>query len=276
MKRLTILFCTFLICIFSVSVFANDNKVVDDYGVFSSSEIEELETKVKDEIDEVNFDIVVYFANEDGDITSIADDYFDYNDYGFDYDDNGIILCVNYYDRDYTITTKGIDTITLFTDQALNDIYSVVTPYLKDGDNYNAVVAFVEGIDYVYKNQDSYSYHYYSPEESEDYNYEHYTKSSETRIKEACLVGGGVSVCVSLVVFLILRGQLKTQGIKHEAYQYMSDSNLNIFRSGEIFLYKTQTRTRIPRNDGPSNGGGSHTHYSSSGAIHGGGGSHRF
>ena len=73
---------------------------------------------------------------------------------------------------------------------------------------------------------------------------------------------------ISLVIFLVLKGQLKSQGIKNEAYDYMKKSSINIFRSGEIFLYKNVTTRRIER---PKNNGGSSMHISSSGRSHGGG-----
>ena len=57
---------------------------------------------------------------------------------------------------------------------------------------------------------------------------------------------------------------------------YMTNSGVDIFRSGEIFLYKTSQTTKIERSDNSSSGGGSSTHISSSGATHGGGGSHKF
>ncbi len=56
----------------------------------------------------------------------------------------------------------------------------------------------------------------------------------------------------------------------------MTNSGVDIFRSGEIFLYKTSQTTKIERSDNSSSGGGSSTHISSSGATHGGGGSHKF
>ena len=212
---------------------------------------------------------MVYIAYQDkDDITALADDYYDYNGYGLGENNDGIILCINYYNRDYTITTCGRGTITLFADEALdNDVYPNITKYLKDGDNYNAIKAFISGIDYVYENPEDYQHQYYEPD---------YGKSDP--IKTALLAGFGGSIIISLIVFLVLRGQLKTQGIKKQANQYMNNSSLNLIRSGDIFLYKTMSRSKIVRQSSSSHSssGGSRTHVSSSGVTHGGGGSHKF
>ncbi len=269
MKKISILICLLFLTVFSLNVSANDNKIVDEYNCLTSEEISELEEAINDEIDKVGFDIVVYIAYQDkDDITALADDYYDYNGYGLGENNDGIILCINYYNRDYTITTCGRDTITLFADEALdNDVYPNITKYLKDGDNYNAIKAFISGIDYVYENPEDYQHQYYEPD---------YGKSDP--IKTALLAGFGGSIIISLIVFLVLRGQLKTQGIKKQANQYMNNSSLNLIRSGDIFLYKTTSRSKIVRQSSSSHSssGGSRTHVSSSGVTHGGGGSHKF
>lgn len=268
MKKITIIISILFLALFSLPISGNDNKLVDEYDCLSSSEKEELEELINDEINKVGFDIVVYITYKEGyDITSLADDYYDNNGYGLGSDNDGIILCINYYDRDYTITTCGYNTITLFADEALNNgVYPNVTNYLKQGDNYNAIKAFIDGIDYVYSHPDNYYHEYHEPET---------VSESVNPIKLALFAGLGGSVFICLIVFLILRGQLKTQGIKRQANQYMNHSSLNLFRSGDIFLYKTQSRSRI-QSDDHSSSGGSHTHISSSGVSHGGGGSHHF
>ncbi len=266
MKKILLVISILFLSLFSLPVMANDTKVVDEYGALSDSEREELENDVETLIEKVGFDIVIYFADsQNDDITALADDYFDYNDYGLGSDRDGIILCINYTLRDYTITTRGYDTITLFADDALdNELYANITPYLSDGDSVGAAKAFLSGVEYVYDHPDKYIHEYHEPEEEVN------------PIKTALISGGIGSLIISLIVFLVLRGQLKTQGIKKQANAYMTNSGVDIFRSGEIFLYKTSQTTKIERSDNSSSGGGSSTHISSSGATHGGGGSHKF
>ena len=269
MKKILTILCLLLISLFSFPLYANDNKVIDEYDSLSDEEIEDLNNQIKSIIDEVNFDIVVYIAYQDNeDITALADDYFDYNDYGLGNDRDGIILCINYYYRDYTITTRGSSTISLFSDSTLDYIYDDITPCLSNDNVLGAISIFLYDVKDIAKNP-------VSP--NDPYDYEPSKTSSSEHLEQTLLVGLGGASIISLVVFFILRGQLKTQGIKTQANTYMKDSNLNIFRSGEIFLYKTSHTQKVPRNDDHHHGGGgSSVHISSSGASHGGGGSHHF
>ncbi len=267
MKKLFIILCLLFI---SFPIYANDNKVIDEYDCLSETEIEELNDQIKTIIDEVGFDVVVYIAYQEiENVTALADDYFDYNGYGLGSDRDGIILCINYYYRDYTITTRGHNTISLFNDARLDYIYSDVTSYLSNGDTLGAINTFLYHVEDIGT----------SPKETyiPDVPYDNVSVDTNEHLKQSMLVGLGGATLISIIVFFVLRGQLKTQKIKTEANYYMSDSNVNIFRSGEIFLYKTSHTHKVERNDDHHHGGGgSSIHVSSSGASHGGGGSHHF
>jgi uncharacterized protein len=254
MKKIIILVSLIFISLFNLNIYANGNKIVDKTDSLSESEIEELNDELRTLVDNTGFDVVVYFAYEMADVTELADDYFDYNGYGLGNDKEGIILCVNYYDRDYTITTSGSKTKKLFNEDALNYIYDNVTSYLSNGNKVGAVREFIEDINYICSDE-------YSDLRMQD------------NIKSSLIIGVFGALIISLVTFLILRGQLKTQGIKKEAYDYVNKASVDVFRSGEIFLYKNISRRRIERSQGS---GGSGSHISSSGRSHGGGGSHRF
>lgn len=262
MKKLIIIFIALLYLLFPLSSLANKTKLVDEYGALSDDEKEDLEKQIEDLIAKTGFDIVVYFADsEDEDTTALADDFFDYNNYGLGNDREGIIICINYPQRDYTITTSGEKVKGLFTDAALDEeLYANITPYLSDGDSYLAIEAYLEGIEYIYDNPDVYAYPY------EEY------QSSISPLKLSLLVASCTSLIISIATFFILRGQLKNQHIKRDADQYIYDTHINILRSGEIFLYKTSHTEKIERNDSS----GSSSHISSSGRSHGGGGSHHF
>ena len=254
MKKIIILVSLIFISLFNLNVYANDEKIVDKTDSLSESEIEDLNDELRTLVNNAGFDVVVYFTYEMADITELADNYFDYNGYGLGNDKEGIILCVNYYDRDYTITTSGSKTKKLFNDDALNYIYDNVTPYLSNGNKVGAVREFIEDINYICSDE-------YSDLRMQD------------NIKSSLIIGVFGALIISLVTFLILRGQLKTQGIKKEAYDYVNKASVDVFRSGEIFLYKNISRRRIERSQ---SSGGSGSHISSSGRSHGGGGSHRF
>ncbi len=270
MKKIIALFCLVLITLFTCPLYANDNKVVDEYGALSQEEKEDLNNEIQNLINKVGFDVVVYIANDSNeDITALADDYFDYNGYGLTDDREGIILCINYYYRDYTITTRGNDTIALFNDATLDSIYDEITPYLANDNTAMAIRMFLSEVELVHNFPDFYT---------NDYEYKEPEIDKAAQLKQSALIGGISSLLVGVATFFILRGQLKTQKIQTQANQYVSDSKLNLFRSGEIFLYKTSHTVKVVNHDNNNHGGGggSSVHISSSGASHGGGGSHHF
>ena len=67
-----------------------------------------------------------------------ADDFYDYNGYGYGKDDDGILLLISMEDRDYAITTYGFG-ITAFTDAGLQYVVNDFKPALSGGRYGNAM-----------------------------------------------------------------------------------------------------------------------------------------
>ena len=84
------------------------------------------------------------------------------------------------------------------------------------------------------------------------------------------LISVAVGLIAVLIVFLVLRGQLKSVGYEREAVDYVRHGSFHLKREKDLFLYKNVTRTKIERSE--SSGGGSSTHSTSSGGTAGGGG----
>ena len=78
------------------------------------------------------------------------------------------------------------------------------------------------------------------------------------------------ALVIAGIVLLVMTLGMKAARPQFNATQYVKDGSLDITRSQDIYLYRTQTRVKIEK---PSNsGGGSSTFTSSSGTSHGGGG----
>lgn len=273
-KILTILLSILSAFLLVTNISANDIKIIDDDNVLSDEEKTELEYLIENYIDYTNYDMVVYLADKGEEyfntpgnsITTLADDTFDYNGYGIGIDREGIILCFDIKYRDYTITTSGPGCIETYSIAALDSVYNNVTPYFRENDFYGGIKAFISSAKLAYENYDS----YHGPIE-EDYTYVKPNKVK--RAVTSALVG---STLITVLAFVILSTKLKSQRVGATASQYMKGSNLNIFRSGDVYLYSHVSRTRIERsNHNISNSHSSPVHISSSGHSHGGGGSHR-
>ena len=86
-KKSLILFTVLFIIFNSIIVVKAENKrVIDEAGLLNSSEMNLLSEKIDTIIDKTNLDIVVTTTNNTNGKSSMeyADDFYDYNGYGFD------------------------------------------------------------------------------------------------------------------------------------------------------------------------------------------------
>lgn len=272
-KLLTLLLSLLLVSVFTNKCYANEIKVIDEPDYLTTEEEIEITNLCNEFISKTNMDCIVYIAYQfDKDVQSLADDYFDYNGYGIGEDYDGLIFCVDYGTREYTISTCGSNTINTFTDYAQEEyMYSYIGSYLSDGDLVNACKTFVKQAYYVYSN---YDYFHNSDNNYNDYQATPMTTSQRIRI--SIIFGGIGSLIVSLVYLLIKKGQLKTTRKKYEAHQYLKDTDMNYLRNGEIYLFTNTHRRKIERDNDNHHSSHSSTHFSSSGRSHGGTGGHKF
>ena len=82
------------------------------------------------------------------------------------------------------------------------------------------------------------------------------------------------AVLIGFITVSVMKSKLKSKRARLNASEYVVPGSFHLTRNTDTFLYRTVTKTEIPRNDDDhhSSGGGSSTHSSSSGATHGGGG----
>jgi len=269
-KILTLLLIILLASSFTNTISANDTKIIDEANVLNENEEKDINSLINDFISKTNFDIVIYFTYQNSyydkyafleAITRLADDTYDHNGYGIGQDHDGLIMCVDVYYRDYTITTCGDTCINTYTDRALDGMYDNISYYLSDDNWANACKEFISSANYVFDNFDYYH------QDLEDHD------SLKYHIQEALLPSVVAAFVITIVYFFILKGQLKHISEKYDAYTYIKSKNINISRRRDIYLYTNVSRTKIEK---PSSSSGSSTHSSSSGVSHGGGGSHRF
>lgn len=112
-------------------------RLVDKADVLTDEEEKKLLKKLNKISEEEKVDVVVLTVeNEAGeDVTAFADDFYDYNNYGFGHKGDGIILVVDYGTRDWALSTKGKG-IYIFTDAGQKYISDKFVKYLSDGEAY--------------------------------------------------------------------------------------------------------------------------------------------
>ncbi len=235
-------------------------RLVDQADLLSSSEERALLKELDEVSERLGFDVVVVTAMTLGGKSprAYADDFFDYNGYGFGSAADGALLLVSMEDRDWWISTSGYG-ITAITKAGISYIGEKLVPYLKDGEYAEAFSAYADWCEEFVKQAQS----------GEPYDGNHMPKEpfpAVSRLIFAVLIG----LLIAWIVVSSMKGQLKSVRGQNAAASYVRSGSMNVTQRQDIFLYRHVSRRARPKDTGSSSGGGVHT--SSSGRSHGGGG----
>lgn len=301
MKRIITLFLSLLLlaCL-PLSVFATENDtvltvgssnaayVVDDADLLSASEASELSSIAEEISRRQQCDVVILTVDSLGgkSATAYADDYFDYNGYGYGADRSGILFLLSMEERDWWMSTRG-SAIQAFTDDGIQYLFSKCKSnisngsyaagfrnYLNTADTmlsaYNGTLSDAELREFQ---QDFDRYLGISDDgQGSDYSGITRTKSKPSVVKTT-VVALIIGFLIAFIISSSLRAQLKTVHMKYNATNYKRPNSMHLDRNRDVYLYANTTSRVIEtqRSSGGSHGGSS-THVSSSGATHGGGG----
>ena len=240
--------------------FAEDRlpRLLDEADVLT----EEEETSLLKKLDEISnrqqIDVAILTMKDQADssnITAYADDYFDYNGFGFGSAGDGLVLVMDYGSRVWAISTKG-KAITIFTDAGQKYMTDKIMPYLSDGDTYKGFDTYAELCDeYIEKAKGG-----------KPYDVENLPKERNMIF----IIAGSIipALLLASIVCGRLTAQLKTVSEQYQADNYVLKGSFYITDSQDIFLHKSVAKTKIEKSS--SSSGGSSTHTSSSGSTHGG------
>ena len=257
--------------------YANSNVLWDSYEVPSTRQKDRLldaadlltddeETALLSALDEIsqrrrsNVAILTVYSHN-GTIQAYADDYFDYNGFGADYNDSGILFMLSMEEREFAISTSG-SAISVFTDYGQAQITDRMLPYLSNGNYYEAFQTFINLADNYYE-----SYENGSPV---DYNNQY---KEPANIPQNILISVLIGLIVAIFPILIMKSSLDTVKMNKGAANYRSHNGINMQVHRDRFINKTISKRPIPQESSSrsgGHGGGSSIHISSSGHSHGG------
>lgn len=261
-KSIISLLLALLFCVTALSsAFALSDlpRVVDDADLLTSNEEKTLLSKLDEISTRQKLDIVVVTVNSLGGKTPMeyADDFFDYNGYGFNAERDGILLLVSMENRDWWISTSGYG-IEAFTDAGIEYISDKFIDDLSDGYYADAFNTYAELCDEFITQAKS----------GEPYDVGNLPKEPFDFLT-SLIIALVIGFAVALVIVNSMRNKLKTVQFSKEADNYVKENSMNVTESRDMFLYRHVSRS-ARSND--SDSGGSSTHTSSSGSTHGGGG----
>lgn len=258
-KLITVVFALSFVVIAAFPSFASDIRVIDNANLLSSGEIENLESRISEISTKYNFDILILTENGIGgvEIEPYAQDYFDYNGYGYGDTHDGIIFAIDMDSRQWGIVTTGYG-MTAFTDYGTDLIGEAALSDLSDGYYSSAFNTFLDYTDKFLEQAEI---------------GEPFDINNTYRDAWDYIVMVGISllfgIALAAVIMMILKGQLKTKVKQAAANQYIRQNSFNLYDNRDFFLYSNVTKTkRATESSGGS--GGTTSSTGSSGTSHGG------
>lgn len=213
----------------------------DSAEVLTEDEDGELEASLEELSVRQSFDVIIATIDslENEGYTSMeeyADDLYDYCQFGYGENRDGVLLLVSIGDRKWHISTCGYG-ITAFTDAGIQYLGEQMTPDMADGDYAAAFRTFIQWTDaYVT-----------AAREGHPYDVDNMPKEPFS------------------IVYLGVAPQ-------RDATSYVRQGSMKLTNQRDLYLYREIHRTERPKETDSGSSGGSSTHTSSSGSTHGGGG----
>lgn len=257
-KILSISLVFLLIAVLFIPVFAVDNPyVVDNASLLSAEEQAELNEKLAEISARQKFDVVVVTVNSTEGKTpeAYADDYFDYNGYGYGVNHDGCLLLISMEYRDWHISTTGYG-ITALTDYGISYIGDKVVSYMSDGEWAEAFNKYADLCDEFVT----------QAREGEPFDVNNVPEEKNTVLGVLVSIGG--ALIIALIVIVAVKSKYKPVRFQRNAGQYLVDGSMNLTGAYDNFRTTAITKRQIQT----SSSGGSSTHTGSSGTSHGGGG----
>lgn len=296
MKKIKGIMICLLICIFlvmgSMAVWADQTgavsgqpRVFDQAGLFSETEIIQLEEKIAQCRKSTKMDVVIVSAYADGERSAeeYADDYYDYGGFGVGKKASGVLL-LYYMDGpgqpggECYISTAGT-MINMLTDERIESILDDVYGNLGNRDFAGATECFLEDVKVYVKEGVESGQYTYDRDTGEIVRY-HSIRLYEVAI--AMVIAGILAGSVCLDIKKRYAMKQSSREVSNSLQAYRADCAFHFSVAGDKMVNKYVRSVPIPRNTSSGSGGRGHSgsssagrstiHTSSSGRSHGGGG----
>ena len=266
-KRIVLFAVAFVLSVYCcLNAIAAGEVVSDDAGLLSASDEADLRARSQEILEEYRFQVVFLFvrSTQGKHIRDFAADYYDYGGYGYGAGHDGMIFCVDMGSRSYYTVTTGTGE-EIFTIPVLEAIEEDMIDELSEGEYYLAFTRYLDDVEIILRraaNGESFTY-------AESVT----LRTPVERTLAALPVIVILSAVIALIVLAFMRAGMKTARRRAAANSYIKGTPV-ISRRSDVYLYTTETRTRIQTDSGSSGSRGSGHFTGSSGTSHGGHGGH--
>ena len=275
MKRILHIFTALMLCSLSITPLSihagSDVYISDTYGVLSQAEVDLLNAQAQQISDQYQFGVYAHILYDDAsydDIWGYIEQYYAEQDLGYGNTSDGILFLITQSSQggSYDIYIPAASNQSYFTIDGLEDIQDDAEEGLFEHDYYKAIDTFLD------KTEEHLAY----------YNQHDYPWSSATegavfydaetgRSVSGFAVAAGIIIpfVVACIVVAVNASKHRTKHTATDAAEYIpSYGQLQLTRHTDMYLYRTQSRTKIHHEESDGGGGG----FSSSGGMHSGGG----
>lgn len=239
-------------------------KVYDFADLFSDEEEQELYDKLTSFIEKYNMDFAVVTINDNNKSSAMnyADDFYDYNDFGVNDTNDGLLFLIDMDTRNYYVSTTG-ESIRMYNDSRIDGLLDYAESDMRSGNYFSAASKIISRAStYADSGIPSGNENSYIGE-----------KGQIKYIKKINYLSAAIlSFIISIIVIIILIAKNRMIKKALSADTYISKA-LKITEKSDKFLTTHTSVVTINTSSGSGgHSGGSSTHFGSSGISHGGGG----
>ena len=275
MKRILHIFTALLLCSLSITPLSihagSDVYISDTYGVLSQAEVDLLNAQAQQISDHYQFGVYAHILYDDAsydDIWGYIEQYYAEQDLGYGNTSDGILFLITQSSQggSYDIYIPAASNQSYFTIDGLEDIQDDAEEGLFEHDYYKAIDTFLDKTEEHLAYYNQHDYPWSSATEGAVY-YDAETGRSVSGF--AVAAGIIIPFVVACIVVAVNASKHRTKHTATDAAEYIpSYGQLQLTRHTDMYLYRTQSRTKIHHEESHEGGGG----FSSSGGMHYGGG----
>ncbi|MGM9976216.1 MAG: TPM domain-containing protein [Bulleidia sp.] len=275
MKRILHIFTALMLCSLSITPLSihagSDVYISDTYGVLSQAEVDLLNAQAQQISDQYQFGVYAHILYDDAsydDIWGYIEQYYAEQDLGYGNTSDGILFLITQSSQggSYDIYIPAASNQSYFTIDGLEDIQDDAEEGLFEHDYYKAIDTFLDKTEEHLAYYNQHDYPWSSATEGAVY-YDAETGRSVSGF--AVAAGIIIPFVVACIVVAVNASKHRTKHTATDAAEYIpSYGQLQLTRHTDMYLYRTQSRTKIHHEESHDGGGG----FSSSGGMHSGGG----
>ncbi len=267
MRKLRLLLVAFFFFFspFRGSAQETEQRVFDEASLFTTSEVEQLESSVSALREKMNMDVVIVTTDDaqGKSAREFADDYYDENDFG----DSGVLFLIDMDNREIYIATIGM-MINYLTDDRIEEILDMAFEGVSTGDYYDSAASFLRGVEEFFDEGIVSNQYQYDEETGEIVRYRSLEMYEIILAVAIALGAGGAFYGINVYRYRGKSGRYK--------FPVRQNSSIQLTNQQDRFINRTITKVPIKTDNGsgggPGGGGRSTVHSSGGGSTHGGGG----